>query len=477
MRQYITLIFFLICSHIAYCQNVFQAGDKCFDDGDYICAETKYKEAFKVASETDKQIAEMKIQRAKWCSDHLKIADQAFTSHNYLKSKKNYQSVLESNPKDNYAKSQIEKCNTKLNASSTEANKSTTITNTSTTTPLKLSKTNLSFKSPGGGDYIDINSNLYTIELLPDWCTVEKYSGYFVVLCKANNKSSIRSDYFNVKSGNNIIRVNVTQQGSSSQGKEIVLNVSTTSLNFSSPGGVGDITVTTNADNFSVTLVPSWCKVQKYNDHIIVSCLRNESDLSRSDWFTITAGDKGVKVYVNQSGTNKKESIADVESASTKKNPASAEKSNKLNSFSSIGIQSGEIAHYGLLYERGGRKFMGLHMSLRSSFTPEEDIVNRVVKENKTEFDIGPNFKIFQRLYLNLGVGYGYYNFMNIDDYAHTATYDKEGYLAATGGLMIRISRLININGGVSFMDIDKEFYTPEITFGLSFNLRNRYKY
>jgi hypothetical protein len=39
---------------------------------------------------------------------------------------------------------------------------------------------------------------------------------------------------------------------------------------------------------------------------------------------------------------------------------------------------------------------------------------------------------------------------------------------------MIRISKVININGGVSFMDIDKEFYKPEITFGLSFNLKRK---
>jgi hypothetical protein len=73
-----------------------------------------------------------------------------------------------------------------------------------------------------------------------------------------------------------------------------------------------------------------------------------------------------------------------------------------------------------------------------------------------------------------VGAGYGYYDKVIRNDYAGTITLEKTGYLVATSGLMIRISKVININGGVSFMDIDKEFYKPEITFGLSFNLKRK---
>jgi hypothetical protein len=113
-------------------------------------------------------------------------------------------------------------------------------------------------------------------------------------------------------------------------------------------------------------------------------------------------------------------------------------------------------------------------MSIRSSLTPEEDIESGLVRENKTEIDLGPNFKIAKRLFVNLGVGYGYYNYMKIDYYADTQKLEKMGYLVASSGLMFRISRLININGGVSFMDIDKEVYTPEITAGITFNLKKK---
>ncbi len=149
----------------------------------------------------------------------------------------------------------------------------------------------------------------------------------------------------------------------------------------------------------------------------------------------------------------------------------------RLYSFSSLGFQSGEIAKYGLLYERGGKRTVGFHISARTSNTSEEEILNGSGIENKTEIDLGSNFKLFNRFYLNIGVGYGYYDKILRNDYAGTLSLEKTGYLLATSGLMVRISRVININGGVSFMDVDKAFYKPEITFGISFNLKKKYSY
>ena len=156
-----------------------------------------------------------------------------------------------------------------------------------------------------------------------------------------------------------------------------------------------------------------------------------------------------------------------------------AEKRNRpqLGSFSSIGFQSGEIAKYGFIYERGGRKTVGFRFTGRTSLTAEEDILNGTIVENKTEIELGPNFKIFKRLYFNIGVGYGFYDRLMNNDYAGELYTEKTVYTVATTGLMFRLSRVISINGGASFMDIDKDFYKPEITFGISFNLKGKYKY
>jgi hypothetical protein len=454
MKQIIILFFAFISSLSAYCQvSDLEEGNQCFSQGDYTCAEAKYKEVFKSAVGKEKQIAEIKIQRVKRCIENLKIADLAFNSKNYTKAKENYNSVLDSNPNDNYVKGQLDKINI--------------IIIESTIKKLTVSKTQISFKSSGGSDNITINtnSNLYTIDLLPNWCSVQKYDSYIVINCTNNYKNTARNDYFNVKAGDKTIRVNISQEGVA-QKIESSLSLSKISLSFPKEGGDENITVITNASDFSVIFLPTWCTIKKFKDYITVTCLSNKDTQSRSDWFKIFVENKDIKVAINQSGAKENGPI-EVPDPPIE----------KLKSFSSLGFQSGEIAKYGLLYESGGKKTVGFHFSARTSNTPKEDILKGTGIKNKTEIDLGPNFKIFNRLYWNIGVGYGYYDKSLRNDYAHTLKIEKTGYLLATSGLMIRISRVININGGVSFIDIDKDFYKPEITFGISFNLKGKYRY
>jgi len=147
----------------------------------------------------------------------------------------------------------------------------------------------------------------------------------------------------------------------------------------------------------------------------------------------------------------------------------------RLKSFTSLGFQGGEIAKYGLLLEVGG-KAMGFRMAARSSLTTEEEVLSSVGLPNKTEIEIGPSIKVFKWFHLNFGGGYGFYNANIPNEYAGSRTIQKVGYVVTTGGAMIRLNRVININGGVAFMDIYKDVYTPEITAGISFNLRKNRK-
>jgi len=453
MKQIVILFFAFISSLASYSQvDNLAEGDTCFKDGNYVCAEAKYKEVFKSAVGKEKQIAEIKIQRAKRCAENLKNADLAFNSKDYLKAKEHYSPVLEANSNDIYAKSQLEIINSLL-LKAAEAS-------------LSLSKNELLYRSSGGNEYINVtNAKNYTIDMMPNWCTVQKYVSYFVVDCSINYQNTTRSGYFNVRAGNKTIRVNISQEGVA-QKIETSLSLSKTNLFFSNNGGDENILITTNYNNFTVELIPSWCTFQKFSNSIIVTCLQNKSNQSRSDWFKITAGNKEVKVYVKQDG------IIENPVAEDSKPPRQ-----KLGSFSSLGFQSGEIAKYGFIYERGGRKPVGFRFSARTSLTSEQDILNGDTTKNKTEIELGPNFRILNRLYFNIGVGYGYYERLLNNDYAGDVYLEKTGYSVATTGMMFRISRVININGGVSFMDIDKDLYKPEITFGISFNLKGKYKY
>lgn len=147
----------------------------------------------------------------------------------------------------------------------------------------------------------------------------------------------------------------------------------------------------------------------------------------------------------------------------------------KTRRFSNFGFQSGEIAKYGLLYEYGGgKKFLGFHVSARTSLPAEQDLLSGKLVENRNEIDLGPSFKLSDWLFLNLGGGYGFYNYVFRNDFAgETARVEMEPYLVTSGGLMIRLGRLINLSGGVSFMDINEGLYKPEITGGLSFNFKS----
>lgn len=389
MKQYIILIFIIICSYTTYSQNYYKEGDKCFDEGDYTCAETKYKELYKsAASETDIQFGEVKILKAKSCKENLKIANQEFASLNYAQAKEKYQAILDSNPKDVYAKSQIDKCDTKINeAETTRLNKNNPISTPSsypTTAPVQSSS--------------QIAKSTIKTNILKSEAKMRKLD------------SPVSNTIYTLPTGTQVNILGLTTSG--------------------------------------------YYKVE-YNGKI---------------------GYINEMYFINN---EIKESTAN-QTTPYSPEPTSSRKGKdrqKLYSFSSLGIQSGEIAKYGLIYERGGKRTVGFHISARTSNTSEEEILNGSGIENKTEIDLGPNFKLFNRFYLNIGVGYGYYDKILRNDYAGTLSLEKTGYLLATSGVMIRISRVININGGVSFMDVDKAFYKPEITFGISFNLKKKYSY
>jgi hypothetical protein len=150
----------------------------------------------------------------------------------------------------------------------------------------------------------------------------------------------------------------------------------------------------------------------------------------------------------------------------------------KTQTFSSLGLITGEIGKYGLLYETGGgSKTIGFRIALRSSLVPEEDILNGSVIENRNEVDLGPNVKLAKFLFLNVGGGYGFSQFKTTDFYRDTDKVDYEEYFTASAGLTIRLGRVVNLSGGASFKDIDQDISEPEYTLGLTFNLKGKNRY
>jgi tetratricopeptide (TPR) repeat protein len=220
MKRSVIVLFVFLVTLSARSQTPLQAGDACFDKGDYTCAKAKYTEAFNSATGKDKQIAEIKLTRTNWCAEHIALANQAYNSKNYKSAKENYQSVLDSNPKDSYAKSQLELCNNALNPPSATTTPTVSQSDTvekqqETATTLTTSKQNISFTASGNRTIVVVKTNAsgYQIQHLPSWCTVNKHNTWFSINGSANNSTQSRSDWFKVVAGDKEVKITVNQAG------------------------------------------------------------------------------------------------------------------------------------------------------------------------------------------------------------------------------------------------------------------------
>lgn len=266
------------------------------------------------------------------------------------------------------------------------------------------------------------------------------------------------------------------------------LTVSKTGLNLSADDTMEVFNVTTNAGDYHITHLPTWCRVvNKQANGFSLDIRENKSGSSRSDWFKVTAGDKEVRINITQSAISNKpvtqrktrtdRNIKRVASP-TIVYPIKREKTKKVkraknsyNSFFAVGYEGGEIAPYGIRVEFGGSRFVGMFFNARSTVILDKDIREYGFIENKNEAILGLNFRISRTVFLNMGGGYGFYK-----SPISWTEFEQVDFYPAYGGLTFRLSRRFNVSGGASFMDIENSFDTnefkPEFTLGLTINLR-----
>jgi len=259
MKRIVILLFAVSVVFSAYSQNYLQNGDRCFDNGDYTSAITNYTDAFKTASGKDKQIADLKLNKAKNCLSWLKNANQAFNSKNYTSAKIEYQKVLDSNPNDTYVKSQLEKCNTSPNPQPQPALRKATT-----------------------AELTDIWNNKYGV--LPE---------------RRQNLVNAGIDPYDAQ-----IRINKGEgkPATLAEQKGATLTVSPENITFIASGGITIIDVKTNAKDFKITYLPSWCRVEsKYSNWFSLACDANNG-AQRNSFIKVSADDKEKWIYINQSG-------------------------------------------------------------------------------------------------------------------------------------------------------------------------------
>ena len=298
LRKVISIIIAFLVAISAFAQNnLLQEGDNHFDNGDYAQAVLKYNEAFKASSGKNRQIADIKRTRAKYCQEHLRLADAEYSQRHYSKAKAEYKTVLDSNPKDSYARSQIERCNN----------------NGAFTATLTVSREVVNISKDGGTETITVISNTdwYLSAIASSMFTLARNGNSLTIKCSGNHSGSPRSDYFyiNTKGDAKQIKITVKQPGypasstSSQQSSQVTLSVSKTEITTTAESSTVVIDVNTNASDYYVILLPSWCYVKtKAPTWFSIGCHPNTLSKDRSDYFKVTADGKDVKINITQKG-------------------------------------------------------------------------------------------------------------------------------------------------------------------------------
>lgn len=219
MKKILLSLTFIFTVSSVFSQTALQDGDRCFEQGDYARAIIKYGDAVTSLSGRDKQIAEIKLSRAKSCANWLSAANTAFDEGAFKVAQEHYQNVLNENPDDSYAKARMEKCSAELAAATLPrpAPRTTATTLSRAATTLTTSKRKISFPASGGVVIIDVNTDAsdYEIRFLPPWCSVnKKHDKWFSINSTPNTSTTERVSYFKVYAGGQDVQIEVHQSGS-----------------------------------------------------------------------------------------------------------------------------------------------------------------------------------------------------------------------------------------------------------------------
>jgi tetratricopeptide (TPR) repeat protein len=459
MKNALIIIFCLASVSIAFSQTALAEGDSCFDNGDYSCAVLKYREAMDKATGRDKQMAEIKLTRAQSCLEWLTNANRAFNSRNYLEAKENYELLIEENPKDIFAKLQLEKIIDAINEMALTSQRA-------------LTDGDSCFNN---GDYScaeqkyqeAINTAAGRDKQIAE---IRHTRAQSCKLWLTNANRAFNSKNFRVAKENYelVIKENPNDTYAKSQLEKtlnelivpITLSLSTNNLNVSGTESLEVIRVTTNADDFQISNFPNWCRIVNKSYNRFSMAIESNTGKQRSGTIVVIAGDKESIINITQSAKIKPQKADRVKRAK-----------NSYNSFFAVGYEGGQIAPYGIRVEFGGSRVVGMFLNARSTIILDKDLSEYNYTENKNEAILGFNFKISRTLFLNLGGGYGFYKYP-----FNWPEYEQVDFYPAYGGITYRLSRRFNISGGASFMDIVDSFDTndfkPEFTLGLTINLR-----
>ena len=176
-----------------------------------------------------------------------------------------------------------------------------------TTTPFAISPTLAALDAAGGKKvfYVSSEKSLYISTWPNSWGHLSKEGNYLTLQVDANTSTNSRKDYFCLKSGNQEIRVDITQKGADeSSSEENSLSVSASSLRFSADSGTVTITVSSSADWRISVGTASWGHLSRSGNVLTISVDENKTGNARADYFKLYNGTVEKKITITQSARN-----------------------------------------------------------------------------------------------------------------------------------------------------------------------------
>lgn len=169
-----------------------------------------------------------------------------------------------------------------------------------TATHLNVSSDNISYSYSGGTRTITVSTDgEWQISTgTAGWGHTSINGNTITLRIDENTSSSSRTDYFVIKSGPKEKRINISQDGKPATR----LSVSTENVNFGKDGGRRTITVSTNGEWRIGVGTASWAHTSISGNTITLRVDENNSGDARTDYFTVVAGDKDVRIDISQEG-------------------------------------------------------------------------------------------------------------------------------------------------------------------------------
>jgi hypothetical protein len=166
----------------------------------------------------------------------------------------------------------------------------------------EISRKSAVFNSSGGTAIFTVTSaNSWQISMnTADWGHLTRNGNMLTLQVDANKHPIERTDFFVIKSGDKLIRVDIAQQAAA---EILSINGSTSdiSVSYNSDGGVRYISVNTNLTGYQILCLPSWCYIKgKTATGFILGCNSNSNSNPRRDWISIQAGQKDRRINIFQ---------------------------------------------------------------------------------------------------------------------------------------------------------------------------------